>query len=184
VTAGNRAITVKRGRASDLGPALQVASFDTKTGDALSRWSARRSGHLAIANLPAALALRGTLWSSSGVGWVWNPYFGLFTFVPAQAVRSYLGYAYHSPGTAGEAAAGAIRKPKDPWPDGIHSFGYSVYAGRGYDAGDRGPGVAYGGVSAPSAGSANSPAAAPPVESPRSGDSATPRGSDGGGRGQ
>lgn len=88
--AGDRRIEVKEGRTLAIGSEMAVAKFDREDTDGLDRWSGRRAEYVAMANVSAANSIRrsGMSWASSG--WAWNPYFGMFTFVP-------LGGTYYSP---------------------------------------------------------------------------------------
>jgi len=98
VEAGGQVLTVKGGRALALDRALAMRKFDSKGGDALYRWGKRRSEYIAMANLSSAKYLHdaGIGWRSGG--WCWNPYFGMFTFVPRRGVwYSPFGYRYFSP---------------------------------------------------------------------------------------
>ncbi len=93
-----------KGREVSLDGSQLVARFDTETGDALYRWSARRSRYVSMANLAAARTIRdsGLRWSRAG--WEWNAYLAMFTFVPAgDMVRSPFGTAFYSPRTVGYA---------------------------------------------------------------------------------
>ena len=64
---------------------MAVEKFNTKEGDALSRWSLRRAEGISMANLSAAKYVQdsGKTWNSNG--WYFNPYFGMFTFIPGGA---------------------------------------------------------------------------------------------------
>ena len=97
-TSGDRTVEVKEGKMLTLDSELAVAKFDKESTDALDRWSRRRGHDLAMANVSAANSLRtsGTTWNSSG--WMWNPYFGMFTFVPySGSYYSPYGYRFWSP---------------------------------------------------------------------------------------
>lgn len=100
-------ITVRKGREVALdGSALTAASFDTKDIDGFYRWSARRSEYVSEANVVSARVANDPR-SSSYVGgvsspignWSWNPYFGMFTYIPGGdgLYMSPFGYAYYSP---------------------------------------------------------------------------------------
>jgi len=137
-----------------------------------------------MANVSAAKSVldSGSAWRQSG--WVWNPYFGMLTFIPVRGgLYSPFGYSYYCPrnviavyvprmggGSVGGGSVSAFSRGYDS------NLGYSVSSQR-----------TYGGYSS-SAGSVSSGgmAAAPAAvsESPRSAESATPRGGEGGGRGQ
>ncbi len=75
-----------------------VGRFDRKEGDEFSRWASRRSSHIAMANVSAARQLNefGNSWSRSG--WVMNPWFGMYTFVPVNGrFFSPWGYSFFTP---------------------------------------------------------------------------------------
>ena len=105
VTGASGQLTLKKGKETLLGGMLMAVKFDTKIGDELIRWSSRRSGDLATANVAAARSLSssGGMWSSylggggSG-GWNFNPMFGMYTYVPYGGIAySPFGYSYWSP---------------------------------------------------------------------------------------
>ncbi|MGB9612504.1 MAG: hypothetical protein ACPL7M_16135, partial [Bryobacteraceae bacterium] len=102
VRAAGQRWTLKGGRelsAADGG--WVAAKFDQDKGtDALYRWSKRRAGYIAMANVSAAR--QAGLMSSSFTGgrWFWNPYFGFATYIPwSDSVRSPFGYYYYTPST-------------------------------------------------------------------------------------
>lgn len=75
--------------------------FDAKETDALYRWSKRRSGYIAMANVSAARQSTGYRpgFMNSGM-WSYNPYFGFATFIPyMDTLRSPFGFYYYTPGT-------------------------------------------------------------------------------------
>ncbi|MGH9661927.1 MAG: hypothetical protein ACRD96_25490 [Bryobacteraceae bacterium] len=97
VRLGAQTLVVKQGRAVSLDGTLLVEKFDPKVGDALSRWSKRRAEYIAMAHISASKQARGMsgTWSS---GWLFNPYYGMFTFVPGRGVfLSPYGYRYYCP---------------------------------------------------------------------------------------
>lgn len=145
---GDKVVTVKSGRefASD-GTAWNLGHFDTKETDALYRWSSRRSGNIAVANVSAARqagsgygssyggypglmnsglygnGLYGNgLYGSTGGGaygaggsWMFNPYFGMYTFMPFGGTAfSPFGYAYYTPVTVVPVYAYAPRQQVSP----------------------------------------------------------------------
>ena len=69
-TAGDQ-LTLKKGKETALEGTLMAEKFDTKTGDELIRWSARRSGYLATANVSAARSMghNDSMWSSYAGGY-------------------------------------------------------------------------------------------------------------------
>jgi hypothetical protein len=107
VTSGEQTITARRGHQVEFGVAPELGSFDTKATDAFYRWGARRSEYVADANLASAKLAQnsGLGYGASGYansGWAWNPWFGLFTYLPASGIYvSPFGSAYYSPAAIG-----------------------------------------------------------------------------------
>ncbi len=174
ISLDGQSLVAGKGRRVSLEAPLAARKFDTNQSDALYRWSARRSGYVAMANVSSAKSLRDNdiRWSRSG--WIWNRYLGLFTFIPGRGhIYSPFGYSYYGPSqvyivytprvSASAMASGFDRPVYNP------SLGYSTVSGRTYDSG--------------SVGASSGPAAAP-AASPRTSESASPRGGEGGGRGQ
>lgn len=98
VASGGQSMTIKDGKQTALTAAIGPEKFDKDKGDPFLRWAARRSGYIASANLAAAKRVYdgSTPWRYSG--WMYDPYFGAFTFIPASGMyRSPFGYAYYSP---------------------------------------------------------------------------------------
>lgn len=180
VVSGDQILTAKKGKLVDLGGVLLATKFDTNVGDSLHRWSSRRSGYLAMANVSAARSLSnwGVPWSSSG--WRWNQYFGMFTFIPHRGMyRSPFGYSYWSPRQVYQTYYVPRRQPASSggWGGGASSrynanLGYVTVSSRSASRSS----------SSVSSGSSSSSSSA--SSSPRSGGSASPRGSAGGGRGR
>jgi len=83
VAANDKTIEVKEGHSIDL-DTLAVARFDKDSTDALNRWSQRRDEYVSMANVSAANSLRSSMFGGGMLnsGWYWNPFFGMFTFVP------------------------------------------------------------------------------------------------------
>ena len=161
VIADSQTITAKRGREVDLGTVLEAHAFDAKSTDAFYRWSARRAEYIAEANVSAAKSAQdhGLGYAGSGFArgsWAWNPYFGLFTYLPGNGIYySPFGFAYYSPGFvnyiyAPVYAGGYRGRPYNP--GGIVAAprtGPSVSAGSAISAGGDGAG---GGISSPGRG--------------------------------
>ncbi|MEN6533511.1 MAG: hypothetical protein ABFD89_07600 [Bryobacteraceae bacterium] len=98
VEVGGQKVTVSKGRMLPLNGTFATAKFDRELTDALDNWSARRAEYLSMANVYAARSVRdsGTSWLSSG--WMWNPYFGMMTYIPMSGIyNSPYGYSYWSP---------------------------------------------------------------------------------------
>jgi hypothetical protein len=82
--------------------ALTEEKFDVKESDAFYRWNARRADYIAAANVVSAhveSSSSGYLRAGNTGSWNWNPYFGMFTFLPATGVyNSPFGSSFYSPG--------------------------------------------------------------------------------------
>jgi hypothetical protein len=103
-------VTLKSGKETPLEGVLAASKFDNEIGDELYRWSKRRSNDLAVANVSAARSAYtsdygsygsyGSLYPGYG-GWSFNPWFGMFTFVPYSGILySPFGYSFWSPYSA------------------------------------------------------------------------------------
>ncbi|HVV43740.1 MAG TPA: hypothetical protein VHC72_01000, partial [Bryobacteraceae bacterium] len=109
-TANDRA-TVKEGRMLPFSGALSAEKFDDKAGDDLYLWTRDRSQSLSAASMASARLINssssGSLYSGLGFGgsawsngWYFNPYFGMYTFVPGGgAFFNPWGYGFFSPAT-------------------------------------------------------------------------------------
>ena len=122
-------LTLKAGKETLLNGVLAANKFDNKIGDELYRWSSRRAGYVAAANVSAA---RSTYTSSSGVsagGWQFNPWFGMYTFVPfgSGVLYSPFGYSYWSPYAAYWYAPGYYYGGGNGWRGGSGSSGRAAY---------------------------------------------------------
>ncbi len=91
-------VNVKSGRLLPFTAALAMEKFDAKEGDALTRWSRRRSEYVAAANMSSAKSLKdnGSSWSAGN--WYYNPYYSMYTYIPGRGVSwSPYGFGYFSP---------------------------------------------------------------------------------------
>jgi hypothetical protein len=88
VSAAGGSVKVKKGREVSLDQTLAVAKFDRDDTDAFDRWSERRAGYTATASISSARAQMAMFRAQATPGWTYNPWFGLFTFVPGT------GYGY------------------------------------------------------------------------------------------
>jgi hypothetical protein len=90
---------------------LTDSKFDVKDTDPFYRWNARRAEYIADANVMSARVASN---SSAGSGffnggaatsaWNWNPYFGMFTFMPGTGMyASPFGSVFYSPGLVNTA---------------------------------------------------------------------------------
>ena len=127
----NGQVTAKKAQEIDLEAPLSATKFDAKATDGFYRWSARRAGYLAAANVTSAhLASRNSFGSaySGRSAWSWNPYFGMYTFMPRTGIYySPFGNPFYSPAVAGAFLFGR------------YAWGNSG----GYSAGMGGPGAGY-----------------------------------------
>ncbi len=201
ITIAGQKKSAKKGNALSLENSLVARKFDTEKGDALLRWSMRRSGYMAMANVSAASAARssnmGSMMMMGGRGgmmggWYWNPYYMMYTYLPYHGMfcSSYVGTCYYSPGRVQQA----FYNPVYTNPSGGGSIGagadnhtsYSYNQNMGYTVASGGR--SYEGISSGASASAGAPAAAvAPVAASgggRSGGDAGGRGGEGGGRAQ
>jgi hypothetical protein len=106
VTSGSENLTARKGHQIDLASAkLADTKFETKDTDAFYRWSSRRAEYVAAANVISARVTSNSDYRSGFTNnpgaWSWNPYFGMFTFLPANGVYwSPFGAPFYSPGMA------------------------------------------------------------------------------------
>ena len=197
VTIAGQAKTVKKGNAVSLENVTLARKFDTEKGDALLRWSIRRSSYMAMANVSAATAARsyGNTYSGRGGtglgGWMWNPYYSMFTYLPYRGMfcNGFMGYCYYSPGLVQQAfytrpsySGGGNNSAAA---NSGTSYGYDQNRGYTVATGDR----SYSGISSTassSAAGAPAAAAAPVADSGggRSGGDSGGRGGEGGARAQ
>jgi hypothetical protein len=103
VQIGGQHIEVTAGKMLGLtGDTASAEKFDRNDTDSLDNWARRRGEIMALANVSAAKSLYNS-YSSVGSGgiWSWNPYFGLYTFIPGSGrfCDPFYGYCYWSPGT-------------------------------------------------------------------------------------
>ena len=102
VIAGGEIKVVKEGHALPLNGRLKQASFDRNDVDDLYKWSRRRSEYVAMANVSSAKTLlnSGAYGCWQGGVWEFNPYFGMYTFVPCGGMYfNPWGFAFWSPFT-------------------------------------------------------------------------------------
>lgn len=98
VRSGDRQMEIGRGRVLALDGTLALAKFDRKRGDWLDLWSRDRAAYLADLNLSTARSLSTQKGLGRISGWAFNPYFGVYTFMPASGYYcSWYGSCYYSP---------------------------------------------------------------------------------------
>ncbi len=173
---------VKRGGAASLASPSEARKFDASKSDSLMRWSSRRAQSMGLANIAAAryYSDNGLPWSMGG--WVFNRYFGMYTYLPVgSGYRSPWGFYYCSP-----SSVYAINRA----PGGNSGSGFSASGPRyGYDSNNGYNTVSqrtYDTYTPPPSTASSAPAAtaAPSEPSTRSGEGAAGRGGEGGGRSQ
>jgi hypothetical protein len=104
ITGGSETLTAKKSHEIDLDTAKLVdAKFDTKDTDSFYRWSARRAEYVATANVISARVASNSDYrsgfTSGASAWSWNPYFGMYTFLPRNGIYwSPFGSPFYSPG--------------------------------------------------------------------------------------
>jgi hypothetical protein len=101
ITSGDQTVEVREGHMIAL-DTLSVRRFDKTATDALNRWSERRDGYVSMANVEAANTLRTSMFSGGGLssnGWYYNPFFGMYSYVPGMGGMFYSPYgnAFFSP---------------------------------------------------------------------------------------
>jgi hypothetical protein len=187
VIAGGNAQILREGRLMSATGPFATAKFDKDATDPLYRWANRRSEMLAMANIASAKSMQRGLSGGSGLGmgylqggWMYNPYFGMFTYLPLSGLmRSPFGFFYYSPGVVNRyynqyiQAAMPVQAPSI----GGAMSGPRFDSNLGYTVNSRGGMAA---PSAPAGGGAGGGAAAAPA--PSRGDAGGVRGGGGGGR--
>jgi hypothetical protein len=97
LTNGDSHQDLKKGKEEDLA-ANHVTKFDTKQGDDLYQWSDLRSQYLSEASVASAKTFLVEPVGWYGAGWYWNPWFGFYSFVPANGIfYSPFGWGFYGP---------------------------------------------------------------------------------------
>jgi len=141
VRAGDREVKLKDRRMATIttGGPLKGQGFETRQyEDEFYRWSALRSGFLSEASIDEAriYVSPGPGWSRPGcvgLGWYWDPWFGVYTFLPADGIFwSPFGWGFYSP-------IFVYRSPYFYGPHAPHAFG-EFHGPYGHGYGRRGGG--------------------------------------------
>lgn len=153
VVSGNQPVTVKEGRQAALGGVVNPEKFNKESTDAFHRWAGRRSGYIAAANIVAARRVHDGVVPWQVSNWMYNPYFGMFTYLPVNGLyRNPFGYSFYSPLTIQRVYYRPDPIPFDP---NLGGGGGPGFGGRGgpSDMGGRSMGSysGGGGMSAPAA---------------------------------
>ncbi len=126
VTRDGQTVEVKKAKLLALEGVAVPEKFDSKTGDALFRWARRRAEYLSYANINAAKTAASS-GMFAGSGWVYNPWFGMFTWLPGAGMyNSYWGYSYWSPYTVYQVYVPRYNLAGRTWNSG-HQQTYSGY---------------------------------------------------------
>ena len=180
VTLKGEHLEVPAGKMGSLtGDSASAEKFDREDTDSLDNWARRRGEEMAVANVSAAKHTYDTYGSvTPGGGWVFNPWFGLYTYIPysGRYCDPYYGYCYWSPGYV-------TRLYYNPPP--VYNGGYGGYNGPSYSTMPATSG-GYSGAIASSGGVASSPAASAGMGSSAAssaGSSSVGHGASGGGGG-
>lgn len=99
LAAGSR-VVVKDGHMLTFNSVLAMEKFNDKTGDDLLLWARDRSQAIAAANMSSARNYGSSSlgYGNYGNGWFYNPYFGMYTFLPMYGTYySPWGWGYYSP---------------------------------------------------------------------------------------
>jgi hypothetical protein len=162
VEIGGQNVVVPGGKMLDLGGgAATLEKFNSEDTDSLDNWNQRRSQYVAMANVSAARYARENSLSLNGSAWGWNPYFGVYTFLPFSGrIWSPYGYAFWSPGTVEQ-----VYYARQPMPSSFNGGGH------GFPPSDASMAPSMNGRSAamdsaPGRGSVSMGAAAAPAASP------------------
>ncbi len=85
------------------GTSASAEKFSKDDTDSLDNWAQRRDQLMAMANVSTARSMYNS-YASVGSGiWGWNPYFGMYTYIPGTGrfCDPFYGYCYYSPFTVG-----------------------------------------------------------------------------------
>jgi len=128
VKLGESHIEVGTGKMLALAGQMATAEkFDKDELDSLDNWAARRDEMIAMANVSSARQVyNGGVYTGGGGGsgggtWSWNPWFGLYTWIPMMGryCDPYYGYCYYSPNTVNRVF---YRPPVYPTNGGLGGF--------------------------------------------------------------
>jgi hypothetical protein len=105
VARGGQSVMVASGKMLALeGTSAAAEKFDVQETDSLDNWSQHRAEAMAIANVSGAKYSNDTYGrqSSSNSTWVYNPYYGMYTYMPGMGTvcNPYYGLCYYSPYSA------------------------------------------------------------------------------------
>ena len=126
VQIAGQSILVGAGKMLSLaGTTASVDKFDAEDTDSLDRWSRVRAGYMEMANISAAKYMRDNYPLQDAGMWGWNPYYGMYTFIPGGGSRlcnPFYGFCYWTPRTVYRA----FYVPTSPW------WGYNSASNAGF----------------------------------------------------
>jgi hypothetical protein len=162
------ATRVRARREIDLDGDLTIRKFDPEDTDPLDRWSRRRANYLAMASISAGRLELDNYSRFRRSGWAWNPYYGMYTFLPYQGVvRSPYGFGFFSPRAVYSLYNPPVYRPSP-----------SAFAAPSYN-----PGYGYSTVSSTPSGNSGVMASSPGSPVNQGGGATVSRGGDTGGGG-
>jgi hypothetical protein len=98
IAGAGQVMTLRKGKQTQLAGVLNALKFDVKTTDSFYRWAARRAEPLSLASFSAAKSIYSSGGGLSYSGWMFNPYYGLYTFIPYRGFyNSPFGFRFYSP---------------------------------------------------------------------------------------
>ena len=103
VQVGDQSVMVGTGKMLALtGGATTAEKFDVEQTDALDNWSRRRAEAMALANISGAKYSNDNYATPRSNTWSFNPYFGLYTYIPMSGsmCNPFYGLCYYSPAMA------------------------------------------------------------------------------------
>ncbi len=143
IRSGGRQVEIGKGKAAAVDGTLAVSSFDRKRSDWLDLWSRERAVYLARLNRSTAYSLSDQRGSIRTSGWIWDPIYSTFTFLPGRNYQycSWYGSCWYSPLRIYYASAPAVTAGDGGWS-----------AGRGGGGGGSGSSISAGTYSSSSPG--------------------------------
>ncbi len=173
--------SLKRAQALSMVVDAEPRKLDIATSNSLMRWSRQRGHYLGLASAAAAWSILYARAGWAASGWFFNPYYGMYGFIPYRGhYCGWYGNCYYAPTSVHKAFTQPARASTGAVPpSGSHGI-YGYDANNGYATSSQ---RTYETYSSP----ATSPSAqvtATALPEARVGESAAPRGGEGGGRSQ
>lgn len=185
VMAGGSPQTLKEGREMLLTAEHPVSKFDKKETDSLLRWAYRRAEYHGMANIASANAVnRSSYMNTMGSGWIYNPYFNMYTFLPGTGMyNSPFGFMYYSPSRVSRYYQAVVRSQMPVMNNPMNSgfSGPRFDSNLGYNVNSRAA-ISSAPVGAPAGGMGGGASAGAAAAPARGADSGGSRGPGGGGR--